>query len=177
VAIDALRGYLSLAGGLTDLTTQKAVAQAKALLSDESLSALVAGGQRAQVQVQAVADELLAAGRANRDVVTGLVRSEVERVVGAAGGASGDDVDALRASLDRLERRVAILESEQAARTAAARSGGTAKKTSAKKTSAKKTAAKKTSAKKTVKTATKSAPTSAKKAATKKSAATQGGRA
>jgi polyhydroxyalkanoate synthesis regulator phasin len=141
MALETLRGYLALAGGLTEVTRAKAVAQAKALLEDDSLAPIVEGGQRAQAQVQTLAEEILAAGRANRELLKGVVRAEVERAVGAVGIAGQDDVAALRASMDRMERRLAVLESKDAAATASGRvSAGTIKST-AKKSVAKKTPA------------------------------------
>jgi polyhydroxyalkanoate synthesis regulator phasin len=127
MALDALRGYVALAGGLTEVTRAKATAQAKALLQDDTVASLLAGGTKAGAQVQALADEIVAAGRANRDVVVTLVRAEVERAMGSVGAAGRDEVEALRASVDRLERRVAVLESKDAASTASARrTSGTA---------------------------------------------------
>jgi polyhydroxyalkanoate synthesis regulator phasin len=148
MALETLRGYLSLAGGLTAVTRAKAVAQAKALLEDDTLAPLVEGGQRAQAQVQALAEEILAAGRANRELLKGVVRAEVERAVGSVGIAGQDDVDALRASLDRMERRLAVLESKDAAATASSRTTSSASGAtkSASKTASKKPVAKKTPA-------------------------------
>jgi polyhydroxyalkanoate synthesis regulator phasin len=158
MALETLRGYLALAGGLTEVTRAKALAQAKALLNEDTLTPVVAGGVRAQAQVQALADELVAAGRANRELLKGLVRAEVERVVGGLGVAGRDELDALRASVDRMERRIAVLESAAAAASAVARQGGRAsgapatrapaKKSTAKKSTAKKASPKKSSAKK-----------------------------
>jgi polyhydroxyalkanoate synthesis regulator phasin len=141
MALETLRGYLALAGGLTEVTRAKAVAQAKALLEDDSLAPIVEGGQRAQAQVQTLAEEILAAGRANRELLKGVVRAEVERAVGAVGIAGQDDVAALRASMDRMERRLAVLESKDAAATASGRVSASTNKSTAKKSVAKKTPA------------------------------------
>jgi polyhydroxyalkanoate synthesis regulator phasin len=133
---DALRGYLSLAGGLTEVTRQRAVAQAKALLADGALDPLVDAGRQAGSQVQALADEIVATGRANRDLIVGIARTEAERVVGTFGAAGRDEVAALQAQVERLTRRVADLEEH-----AGPGRGGTAtKKAATKKTAPKKTA-------------------------------------
>jgi polyhydroxyalkanoate synthesis regulator phasin len=151
MALETLRGYLALAGGLTEVTRAKALAQAKALLNEDTLTPVVAGGVRAQAQVQALADDIVAAGRANRELLKGLVRAEVERAVGGLGIAGRDELDALRASVDRMERRIAVLESSAAAASAAARQGDRAaapKKAAPKKTAPKKTAPKRAAPKK-----------------------------
>ena len=102
-------------------------------------------------QVQGLADELWATSRANRDLLMGVIRSEIERAMGSMGVATADDVEVLTARLVRIERRVGA--GEGAAGTYAegaerAVRGAPAKKTAAKKSAAKKTAAKKSTAKK-----------------------------
>ena len=81
MAMDGLRGYLLLASGLAEMSRAKATEAASALLS---LSSGLTGGrseQHVQVQVQDLAEELLAAAAANRRSLIALVRSEVERAM------------------------------------------------------------------------------------------------
>jgi polyhydroxyalkanoate synthesis regulator phasin len=156
MALEALRGYVALASGLTEVTRAKAIAQAKALLADENLAPLIAGGAKAGAQVQGVAEEIMASGRANREVVTHLIATEVEKAVTLLSGASREETKALRVSLDRLERRVAVLEAKDASAAAAARTGRAASTSAAKKKPATKKTATKTS---TAKKATAGAPT------------------
>lgn len=151
MALEALRGYFALASGLTEVTRAKAIAQAKALLADETLAPLISGGAKAGAQVQGLAEEIVATGKANREVITHLISSEVEKAVNLMSGAGREETKALRVSLDRLERRVAVLEAKDASAAAATRTGratkaGTAKKTAAKKPTAKKSAAEKPAA-------------------------------
>jgi hypothetical protein len=160
MALDALRGYLALAGGLTEVTRAKALAQAKALLADENLAPLVAGGLKAGSQVQGLAEEIVASGRANREVITHLVASEVEKAATLLSGVGREETKALRVSLDRVERRVAVLEAKDASASAAARSGRASATPAAKKAATKKAPAKKSAATKAT----------SKKSATKKSA-------
>jgi hypothetical protein len=159
MALEALRGYLALASGLTEVTRSKAVAQAKALLADESLAPLISGGAKASAQVQGLAEEIVATGKANREVITHLIATEVEKAATLISGAGREETKALRVSLDRLERRVAVLEARDASASAAARTGrapsaATARKTTAKKSTAKTTATKSTAKKSTAKKAT-----------------------
>ena len=126
---DALKNYLELATGFTDLTRQRAVAAAKAL---------VAQGEATAEQVSALAEELLQQSRANREAVAALVKYEVDRTLGRVGLATSDEVG-------ELSKRVRSLEAQL-------RAGGAAKKAPAKapakKAPAKKAAAKKAPAKK-----------------------------
>jgi len=145
MAVDALRGYVALVSGLTEVSRQRAVAQAKALLADGSLDPVVEAGRQAGTQVQALADDIVATGRANRDLLVGLVRAEVERAVGSLGLAGTDEVSALQAQVDRLTRRVTELDGGPGS-TKAGSTKTAAKKPTAKRASTKKSVAKKASA-------------------------------
>lgn len=157
---DALRGYVQLASGLTDVTKEKARSAAKALV--EQVTHLGSSPGDAREQVKALADDLALTARANRDLVLGMVKTETERAVAALGLASDDDLAALRRRVVALEARLATRERTAAAvgddqpPSAPATPGdrlpaaGTApaKKAPAKAAAAKPTAAKKTPAKK-----------------------------
>ncbi len=91
---DALKGYLALAGGLTEVTRSKATAAAKAL---------VAQGGAAAGTVTALADDLVAQSKSNREALTALVRFEVDKALGRVGLASADEVDELTARVRSLE--------------------------------------------------------------------------
>jgi hypothetical protein len=108
MVMDALRGYLQLANGLTDVTRQRALAAAKALAASgtEVLTDASSVPSNVSRQVQSLADDLLATSRSNRDLLVGLVRSEVERTVGVLGLASGDDMESVAVHVRRIERRV-----------------------------------------------------------------------
>lgn len=99
---DALKAYLSLASGVTEVTRQRARAAARALQEQS--------GARAD-QVSALAEDLLAQSRANRDAVTALVRYEVDRALGRMGLASADEVAELSARVRVLEARLRELSS------------------------------------------------------------------
>ncbi len=126
---DALKGYLALAGGLTEVTRQRATAAAKAL---------VAQGEATAGQVGHLADDLIAQSRSNREALTALVKFEVDRALGRVGLASADEVTELTARIRSLEARLRE----------ATRPGAPVKKAPAKKAPAKKAPVKRAPAKK-----------------------------
>jgi polyhydroxyalkanoate synthesis regulator phasin len=131
---DALKGYLALATGLTEVTRQRATSAAKAL---------VAQGEATAGQVQALADDLIQQSKTNREAVTALVKYEVDKALGRVGLVSKDEVESLTARIKTLESEL------RAARTGgAAAPSAPAKKAAAKKAPAKKAAAKKAPARK-----------------------------
>ena len=137
MVLDALRGYVQMASGLTEVNRQRAVAEAKALLAQrgafEQLLSEQAKGFADDVgrQVQSLADDLLATSKANRAILLTMIRSEVEHAVGSLGLASSEELSALRRRVDRLDQRISAEPGTAAARTAAKKS--TAKKSTAKK--------------------------------------------
>jgi hypothetical protein len=148
VVRDAVMGYLQVASGLSDVTKTKATATAKSLLGDGGLGA---ASDKVNVgQVQSLAEELVAASKANRELLLSLVRAEVDRAVAAFGLASRDDVAALRRQVERLQRDLAA--------TGAPATRRSTKKSAAKKASAKKAPAKKAPAKKSTATTPAAAP-------------------
>ena len=164
---DAVRGYLGLAGGLTEVTAARARAAARALVeqSEETAS-----------QVSALAEDLMATSRRNRESLVQVVRHEVEQAVRRLGLGAAGDVDALMQRVRRLERTLRELQADQSrpgttsTDAPAAKDGqAPAKKAAAKKSPAKKTTATKSAGKKsTAKGTTKKSTT--KKAAAKKAA-------
>lgn len=104
---DALRGYLGLASGLTEVTVGRATTAAKAL---------VAQGEATAEQVSALADDLVETSRRNREAVATLVRYEVEQALRRLGLAPADEVVNLTDRVRRLEATVRELRAELAAR-------------------------------------------------------------
>jgi polyhydroxyalkanoate synthesis regulator phasin len=156
MVLDGLRGYLQLASGLTDVTRERAIAAARALVAqgEASVGAVVPDSVRAQVST--LTDDLMATSRANRDLLRHLVRGEVEHTVARLGLVSAQDLASAGRRLDRVERRVTDLEAQVVGRattktgatTVTTTTKATAKKSAAKKSAAKKSAAKKSAAKK-----------------------------
>ena len=124
---EALKSYLTLATGLTEVTKQRATAAAKAL---------VAQGEAAAGSVSAITDDLLNQSRSNREAVTALVKFEVDKALGRVGLATAVEVSELTARIRQLEKE--LREAKKAP----------AKKAPAKKAPAKKAAAKRAPAKK-----------------------------
>ncbi|MFI9643361.1 phasin family protein [Micromonospora sp. NPDC051925] len=94
---DAWRAYLELALGLTEAPRKRAQDAARRLAGT--------GGATA-VQLQALAEELVATGAANREALTKLVRFEVDRALGAVGLATADEVAELTRRVHELERQL-----------------------------------------------------------------------
>lgn len=92
---DALKNYLALANGLTEVTRQRAEAAARAL---------VAQGEAAAEQVRPLAEDLVNASRANRENLAALVRTEVDKALGRMGIVTAEEVA-------RLQRRLQTVES------------------------------------------------------------------
>ena len=126
--LNDLRGYLQLANGLTDVTAAKAKEMAASLIAQGLILSTKAPDLVGQVQE--LADDLLSTSRNNRDMLKGLVRSEVDRSVSRMGFVREDELAAVRRHIQRLEQE---LHSQN----------GSAKKTAAKKSAAKKPAVKK----------------------------------
>lgn len=129
---DALKGYLALATGLTEVTKARATAAAKAV---------VAQGGSAAGTVSALADDLLAQSRSNREALTAVVRFEVDKALGRVGLASADEVEELTARIRSLEAQ--LRDAKAAAAPAPPAKAPAAAKAPAKKAPAKKAPAKK----------------------------------
>ncbi len=85
MVIDGVKAYVQLASGLTDVTRERALAAARTLVAqgEAGVGAVVPDTMR--VQVSSVTDDLIATGKANRDVADrpGAGRG---RAVGAPAG-------------------------------------------------------------------------------------------
>ena len=174
--LGALRSYLQLASGLTEVTRQRALTTARQLLDqggevvDLAVSQTVGGGVGRQVQ--SLAEDLIATSKTNRDLLVGLIRTEVERAVARLGLVGADELATVSQLVGRLQSQLdaAIAfggRQDTSDRTPDAATPA-AKKASAKKVAVKKAPAKKAPAKKVAvkKVAVKKAP--AKKVAVKK---------
>lgn len=91
---DALRGYLSMANGLTEVPRRRAAAAARALLAQ---------GEATAEQVSQLTDELLATSRSNREALSTLIRYEVDRTLDQMGLVTADKLRALTARVATLE--------------------------------------------------------------------------
>ena len=105
--IDMLKAYLQVANGVGELTRQRALEVARQALAASPAAVVLpvatAGVDGLTAQVSALADDLLAAGRANRELLRQLVRAEVETVVTRLGLGGQADLQAqLAASRERV---------------------------------------------------------------------------
>ncbi|SCG49304.1 phasin family protein [Micromonospora halophytica] len=94
---DAWRAYLELAMGLTEAPRKKA---------QDAVRRVAGTGGATAAQLQALAEELLSTGAANREALTNLVRFEVDRALGAVGLATADEVAELTRRVHELEREL-----------------------------------------------------------------------
>jgi hypothetical protein len=112
---DALRTCLQIAGGLTEATRRRTAEAARELLDQagidvDDLQRKI--GERIPPEVQTLTDELIASGRANRDLLIGLVREEVDKTLSRVGWIA-DEVTKIGVVLEALERRVRNLEADE----------------------------------------------------------------
>lgn len=114
---DAWRAYLELALGVTEASRKKA---------EEIARKLVGKGGATAAQLQALADEVRAISAANREALTRLVRSEIERALGALGLATTDEVAELTRRVGELERELQELRTRVAADAVPAAAAGAA---------------------------------------------------
>jgi hypothetical protein len=135
--LDALRGYVQLATGLTEVTVAKAREAASALVSqglDLDLGSKVPGmpgkdsaksaATAAASQVQELADDLLETSKQNRELLTGIVRTEVDRAAGRLGFVREEELAAVRRHVSRLETSLGELRAEMAAGAAGGSTAG-----------------------------------------------------
>ena len=108
--LDDIRGYLQMASGLTEVTAAKAREIAMALVGQ----GMSWGTKAPDVvgQVQELADDLVATSKGNRDLLTNMIRSEVDKAVGRMGFVREDELAALRRHVQRLELEVGDMRAE-----------------------------------------------------------------
>ena len=157
---DALRTYLELAMGLTEVPRKKV---------RKAVKEAVGKGNATADQVRTMTADLVATNSANREALSKLVKFEVDRALGVVGLATAEEVAQLTTRVRDLER--ALREAEMRAATTPSPASTTAGKKAPGKSAAKQAAAKKTPA---TKAAAKKAPATkavAKKAPAKKAVA------
>lgn len=96
--------YVRLVTGLTGSTRARARGVARAVLAQAGLEEVAT---EVSERITRLAEEILAASRANRELVESLVSTEVERAAGRLGFARQQDLDALREELAALRLLVA----------------------------------------------------------------------
>ena len=104
MAGDGIQNYVDLAAGLTKATRAKATAAAKGLLATAGLEEVAAD---ATDRVAKLTDEVLAASRANRELMGKLIASEVDRAAAVLGFVRAEELDDLRRELSELRMGMA----------------------------------------------------------------------
>jgi hypothetical protein len=112
--LNDIRGYLQMASGLTEVTAAKAREIAMSLVGQgvnlSTKAPDVVG------QVQELADDLVATSKGNRDLLTGMIRTEVDKAVGRMGFVREDELAALRRHVQRLESEMSELRTDSSQR-------------------------------------------------------------
>lgn len=103
-----LRMYLTMASGLTDVTTAKAKDVARGLVQ-QGLSVMQGADTSVVGSVQEIAEDLVSTSKANRELLTTLIRSEVDKAVARMGFVREDELAAMRKRVKDLEAQVAAL--------------------------------------------------------------------
>ena len=116
--IESLKPYLQVASALSEITRDRAREAARHALSATPTAGVLPGASTVETvagQIGALADELVMASRANRAMLTDLVRAEVESVLTRMGLTQHAE---LQAQLAATNARVRELERELAVRDA-----------------------------------------------------------
>lgn len=103
--IETLRSYMQLAAGLLESASERAKDSASDLIS-QGMEAGTKGPEVVSAQVQGIAEDLIEQSRTNRELMIGLVRTEVERTVGKMGFVREEELAAVRKHVERLERQL-----------------------------------------------------------------------
>ena len=137
---DPFQTYINMVTGVTKSTQAKAVATARTMMKQAGLEDVAT---ETSERVTKLAEEIMNASRANRELLQHFVNSEVDKAAARLGFARADEVEALRDEIAQLRAQV----EEATARMAKAESARTAtKRAPAKKTAATMTASKRTAA-------------------------------
>ena len=138
---EAFQSYINMVSGLTRSTQARAAATARALLKQARLEDVAADTSE---RVTKLAEEIMSASRANRELLQHYVATEVDKAAARFGFARADDVQALRDEIESL--RAELEEAKASTAKSAPAKKATTKRAPAKKAAAKTTAGKKTAA-------------------------------
>ena len=104
MAGEGIQNYVDMAAGLRKATKEKARAAAQGLLAAAGLEEAAAD---ATDRATKLAEEVLAASRANRELMGKLIASEVDKAAGRLGFVRADELDELRQELAELRMSMA----------------------------------------------------------------------
>lgn len=100
--IGTLRNYVEMATGLTEATAAKAMEVAGSLVA-QGMSLGTKQPADVASSVAQAADDLMAQSKTNRDLLIGLIRSEVDKAIGRVSFVREDELAALRARVEKIE--------------------------------------------------------------------------
>jgi len=104
MTLEAINNYLHMVSGLSKTTRARARAAAKAMLAQAGLDGVAAdAGER----VGKLAEEIMNAGRANRELLEKVVAGEVAKAAAKLGFARSSELESLRQEVAELQRAVA----------------------------------------------------------------------
>jgi polyhydroxyalkanoate synthesis regulator phasin len=104
MTLEAINNYLHMVSGLSKATRARARAAAKAMLAQAGLDGVAAdAGER----VGKLAEEIMNAGRANRELLEKVVAGEVDKAAARLGFARASELESLRQEVAELRRAVA----------------------------------------------------------------------
>lgn len=109
--LSTVRNYLEMATGLTEATAAKAMEVAGSLIAQGMSLGTKQPADMASSVAQA-ADDLMAQSKTNRDLLIGLIRTEVDKAIGRVGFVREDELAALRARVEKVESLITSVESE-----------------------------------------------------------------
>jgi polyhydroxyalkanoate synthesis regulator phasin len=104
MTLEAINNYLHMVSGLSKTTRARARAAAKTMLAQAGLDGVAAdAGER----VGKLAEEIMNAGRANRELLEKVVAVEVDKAAARLGFARASELESLRQEVAELRRAVA----------------------------------------------------------------------
>jgi formate dehydrogenase assembly factor FdhD len=139
---EAFQTYINMVSGVTKSTQAKAAATARALLKQAGLEDVAA---ETSERVTKLAEEIINASRANRELLQHYVTTEVDKAAARLGFARSEEVQALRDEIGSL--RAELKEAKASTANFAPAKKAATKRAPAKKAAAKMTATEKTAAK------------------------------
>ena len=108
MVLDSLQNYVNLVSGATKASRARAAAAAHGLLAQAGLDDAATD---AQDRISKLADDIVNASRANREMLQNLISAEVEKAATKLGFARGEQVEDLEAQIVELRLRVEELAS------------------------------------------------------------------
>jgi len=104
MVVEAVQTYVNLVNGLTRATRERARTAARGLLAQAGLEGVA---DDAEQRVGKLTEEILGAGRANRELLENLVAGEVAKVATRLGFVRSDDLDEVREEIAELRAQLA----------------------------------------------------------------------